>query len=93
MKLDKHTTKLHLKCAEELSELAVRLLQQVNKPKKDYSKKICEEIVHVQEQLEYLMPLYYDVALTTYRAKRIAALKEEDKDRPKFYKALLANLK
>ena len=52
--------RVHLKCAEELNELATRLLQQVNKhPKKDYSEKICQELVDVQCRLEELMPLYY----------------------------------
>lgn len=83
--------KIHLKCAEELNELATRLLQQVNKPNKDYSRKICEELVHVQIQLEYLMPLYYTTAITKCREERIVELEQEDKDRPAFYQSILGN--
>jgi hypothetical protein len=49
--------KVLLKCAEELNELSVRLLQQVNK-KKDYTKSIKREIKDVQNQLKMLMQFY-----------------------------------
>lgn len=42
-----------LKCAEELNELATRLLQQVNKSK-DYSKEIKEELEDVEKQIDRL---------------------------------------
>ena len=40
--------KILLKCAEELNELATRLLQQVNK-EKDYTQQIKEELEDVAE--------------------------------------------
>lgn len=45
--------KVLLKCAEELNELATRLLQQVNK-KKDYTIEIEEEIEDVEIQIRLL---------------------------------------
>ena len=45
--------KILLKLAEELSELTVRLLQQVNKTK-DYSLKIESEIQDVEKQISIL---------------------------------------
>lgn len=45
--------KVLLKCAEELNELATRLLQQVNKTK-DYSKEIKEELEDVEKQIDRL---------------------------------------
>jgi len=45
--------KVLLKCAEELNELATRLLQQVNK-KKDYTIEIEEEIKDVEIQIGLL---------------------------------------
>lgn len=45
--------KILLKCAEELNELATRLLQQVNK-EKDYTEHIKEEIQDVEKQIELL---------------------------------------
>lgn len=48
--------KILLKCAEELNELATRLLQQVNK-KKDYTEHIKEELEDVEKQIELLKSL------------------------------------
>jgi|TARA_Y100000289_G_scaffold62654_1_gene72178 uncharacterized protein Yka (UPF0111/DUF47 family) len=45
--------KILLKCAEELNELATRLLQQVNK-EKDYTQQIKEELEDVEKQIELL---------------------------------------
>jgi len=45
--------KILLKCAEELNELASRLLQQVNK-EKDYTQQIKEELEDVEKQIELL---------------------------------------
>lgn len=45
--------KILLKCAEELNELATRLLQQVNK-EKDYTQQIKEELADVEKQIELL---------------------------------------
>ena len=42
-----------LKCAEELNELATRLLQQVNK-EKDYTEHIKQEIDDVEKQIKSL---------------------------------------
>lgn len=46
-------SKVLLKCAEELNELATRLLQQVNK-RKDYSEEIKEELEDVEKQIDRL---------------------------------------
>lgn len=45
--------KILLKCAEELNELATRLLQQINK-EKDYTLQIKEELEDVEKQIELL---------------------------------------
>jgi uncharacterized protein Yka (UPF0111/DUF47 family) len=45
--------KVLLKCAEELNELATRLLQQFNKDK-DYTDQILEEIEDVEKQIKLL---------------------------------------
>lgn len=42
----------YLKLVEELNELAVELLQQVNKPTKARNKKILEEIEDVERRLK-----------------------------------------
>jgi uncharacterized protein Yka (UPF0111/DUF47 family) len=46
-------SKTLLKCAEELNELATRLLQQVNK-EKDYTEQIKQEIDDVEKQIKSL---------------------------------------
>lgn len=45
--------KILLKCAEELNELATRLLQQFNK-EKDYTQQIKEELEDVEKQIKLL---------------------------------------
>ena len=50
--MNKHQ-KVLLKCAEELNELATRLLQQVNK-EKDYTEQILQEIGDVEKQMAFL---------------------------------------
>lgn len=49
----KETDKVYLKCAEELNELATRLLQQVNK-NKDYTQQIKQELEDVKKQIKML---------------------------------------
>jgi NTP pyrophosphatase (non-canonical NTP hydrolase) len=49
----------HLKCIEELNELATVLMQQFNKPHKDLSEDIVEELGDVYYRLENVMD-YYD---------------------------------
>lgn len=49
----KETDKVCLKCAEELNELATRLLQQVNKSK-DYTEQIKQELEDVEKQIKLL---------------------------------------
>ncbi len=49
----KETDKVCLKCAEELNELATRLLQQVNK-NKDYTEQIKQELEDVKKQIKML---------------------------------------
>ena len=91
--MNKASRKLHLRCAEELNELACRLLQQVNKPDKDYSDRIREEILDVQVRLEGIMPLYYTNKFTpptpTPKLLRIIKrLRKEDKERATLYAEL-----
>jgi hypothetical protein len=47
-----------LKCVEELNELSTILLQQHNKPHKDFSKEIIEELGDVSWRLEKLIKHY-----------------------------------
>ena len=47
------TRKNLFKCAEELNELATRLLQQVNK-NKDYTEQIKQELEDVEKQIKLL---------------------------------------
>lgn len=46
------------KTIEELQELSLILTQQLNKPNKDYTSKINEEIAHVLIRMEYLTNKY-----------------------------------
>ena len=54
MKLSRKEKYLFLKCAEELNELAVELLQSVNKPSKNNLGKIFDEIEDVEKYLKQL---------------------------------------
>lgn len=54
--MNKHD-KILLKCAEELNELATRLLQQFNKDK-DYTHHIQREIKDVEKQMKLLKELF-----------------------------------
>lgn len=56
MKLSDNDKKIFLKCAEELNELATRLLQEINKDK-DYTEQILEEIQDVEKQIKLLKNL------------------------------------
>lgn len=56
MKLSDNDKKTLLKCAEELNELATRLLQEINKDK-DYTEQILEEIQDVEKQIKLLKNL------------------------------------
>ena len=49
----------YLKCIEELNELSTVLIQQFNKPHKDYGEKIVEEMGDVLYRLKNMMD-YYD---------------------------------
>lgn len=53
------SSKVILKCAEELLELSTVLLQEVNK-KKDHSNSIISEIKDVEKQLKLLKEIYYE---------------------------------
>lgn len=57
MKLSDNDKKIFLKCAEELNELATRLLQEINKDK-DYTEQILEEIQDVEKQIKLLKNLF-----------------------------------
>lgn len=52
MKLTETKKHIFLKCAEELNELSVELLQAVNKPNKNNMGKICDEIKDVEKYIE-----------------------------------------
>ena len=54
MKLNAKEKRIFLKCAEELNELAVELLQAVNKPKNDNYNKILEESSDVEGWLSQI---------------------------------------
>jgi hypothetical protein len=56
-RLEKHT---FLKCSEELSELAVELLQSVNKPNKNNWGKIFDEIKDVEKYIKLLKEIEQD---------------------------------
>jgi NTP pyrophosphatase (non-canonical NTP hydrolase) len=52
MKLSSKTKHIFLKCAEELNELSLELLQAVNKPNKNNWKSILNELNDVAKWLE-----------------------------------------
>ena len=54
MKLKSSEKHMFLKCSEELHELAVELLQSVNKPHKNNWGKICDEIKDVENWIAKL---------------------------------------
>jgi len=54
MKLNNEERHIFLKCAEELNELSVELLQSVNKLPKNNWGKICDEIKDVEKYLKLL---------------------------------------
>lgn len=57
MKLDDNQKHIFLKCAEELNELAVELLQSANKPNKNNWGKIFDEIKDVEKYIKLLKEL------------------------------------
>ena len=57
MKLSDQDKFTLLKCAEELAELSVELLQAVNKPRKNNYKKILLEIQDVEKYLKEIKNL------------------------------------
>ncbi len=57
MKLDDNQKHIFLKCAEELNELAVELLQSANKPNKNNWGKIFDEIKDVEKYIKLLKGL------------------------------------
>jgi hypothetical protein len=63
----------YLKCIEELNELATVLMQQFNKPHKDLSGDVVEELGDVYYRLDNIMD-YYDedsvLARKLYKANR-----------------------
>ena len=54
MKLSPENKRIFLKCAEELNELAVELLQSANKPSKNNWGKIFDEIEDVEKYIKLL---------------------------------------
>ena len=57
MKLNEEEKHIFLKCAEELNELAVELLQAVNKPNKNNWGKIFDELEDVRKWIKELMEI------------------------------------
>lgn len=52
MNLNSENKRIFLKCAEELNELAVELLQSANKPNKNNWGKIFDEIEDVEKYIQ-----------------------------------------
>ena len=73
----------YLKCIEELNELATVLIQQFNKPHKDLSEDIVEEIGDVYYRLENVMD-YYDrdliLARKLYKADKCDPVRSRKTD-------------
>jgi len=67
-----------LKCVEELNELSTILIQQFNKPHKNYGKEIVEEMGDALYRLENMMD-YYDrekvIQRKKYKAERCAGVR------------------
>ena len=57
MKLNEEEKHIFLKCAEELNELSVELLQAVNKPNKNNWGKIFDELEDVRKWTKELMEI------------------------------------
>ena len=68
----------YLKCVEELNELSTVLIQQFNKPHKDYGEEIVEEMGDVLHRLENMMD-YYDregvIQRKKYKAEKCAGVR------------------
>lgn len=62
------------KAAEELMELALVLIQQVNKPDKDYTEEIQMEAGHVKLRLRQIDLLYDDKLIQHEADKKLVAL-------------------
>jgi hypothetical protein len=60
MKLNVDQKRIFLKCAEELNELSVELLQSVNKENKNNWGKIFEEIKDVEKYIKLLKEIKID---------------------------------
>jgi len=60
MKLNQKEKHIFLKCAEELNELSVELLQSVNKENKNNWGKIFEEIKDVEKYIKLLKEIKID---------------------------------
>lgn len=60
MKLNSENKRTFLKCAEELNELAVELLQSANKPNKNNWGKIFDEIKDVEKYIKLLKEIKID---------------------------------
>ena len=73
----------HLKCIEELNELATVLMQQFNKPHKDLSVGVVEELGDVYYRLDNMMD-YYDedsvLARKLYKANRCDPVRSRKTD-------------
>ena len=60
MRLNEEEKHIFLKCVEELNELAVELLQAVNKPNKNNWGKISDELDDAKKWIKELMEIKHD---------------------------------
>ena len=69
------------KTSEELQELSLILTQQLNKPHKDFSNHIIEEIAHVEIRLLYLKDKYCNKKIKEQVNKKIKKLNKNVNNR------------
>lgn len=69
------------KSAEECMELATVLIQQVNKPDKNYVANIMEEVAHVTMRMLQLTFLYGEEGIKDEFDKKIVQLKKWEEER------------
>ena len=69
------------KAAEECMELATVLLQQVNKPTKNYTREIEEEISHVTMRVLMLSEKYDKENIQEQVSRKVANMKRWERDK------------
>lgn len=68
------------KTAEECMELATALLQQVNKPNKDYTREIEEEISHVSMRILMISEVFDKINIQEQFDRKCKNMKRWEKD-------------